>query len=167
VCIGLIGALIILRPGAEMFQPASLLLLATAACLATYQIVTRMMGGADSIWTTMLYTTLFGSVASSLMMPGIWMTPPVELIPLLAIIGLIGFGGHLCLVWALGQAPASLLAPFNYTQMVWSVLIGFLIFAEVPDLTTIAGATVIVGAGLYVWHRERVRKGAVPQPSER
>ena len=163
VAVGLVGALVIIRPGLGVFQPAALLILGAAACLAGYQIATRMMGAADSIWTTMLYTTLFGAVVSSLLMPWIWETPPLEAVPLMAAMGVIGFGGHLCLVWALGQAPASVLAPFNYSQMIWSVLIGWLVFAELPDGPTLAGAGIIIAAGLYVWHRERVR--TVPRPA--
>jgi len=157
VAVGFLGALVILRPGMEVFQPAALPVLLAAFCLAAYQIATRMMGAVDSIWTTMLYTTLFGAVVSTAILPMVWQTPPLALLPLLAGIGLIGFAGHLCLVWALGQAPASVLAPFNYTQMVWSVLLGWLIFAELPDAATVAGAAIIIAAGLYVWHRERVR----------
>ena len=156
------GALIILRPGFGVFQPAALLALAAAFCLACFQIATRAMRGADSIWTTMLYTTLFGTVAASLAMPFVWETPALAQVPLLIVIGGFGFLGHLCLVWALSQAPASVLAPFNYSQLVWSILLGWLVFAELPDRLTLLGAAVIVGAGLYVWHRERIR--AVPRP---
>ena len=68
--------------------------------------------------------------------------------------------GHLALVYGMSQAPASILAPFNYTALVWAMLFGFVFFAEWPDPMTLAGAAIIVGAGLYVWHRERVRKRA-------
>ena len=161
VAVGFVGALVIVRPGLGVFQPAALLMLLAAFCLAAYQIATRMMGAVDSIWTTMLYTTLFGAVVSTALLPVVWQTPPAALLPFLAVIGLIGFAGHLCLVWSLAQAPASVLAPFNYTQMVWSVLLGWLIFAELPDAATVAGAAIIIAAGLYVWHRERVR---APRP---
>jgi len=156
VAIGLVGALIILRPGLGVFQPAALLPVAGAVCLASYQIATRMMGRADDIWTTMLYTTLFGSLAASLAMPFVWQTPDATLLPALAGIGVIGCAGHLCLVWALGQAPASALAPYSYVQLVWATLMGLVVFGEFPDWLTVVGALVIVGAGLYVWHRERV-----------
>ncbi len=160
VAAGLVGALIILRPGVGVFQPEALLILAAAFFLACFQVTTRAMSGTDPLWTTMLYTTLVGSVAASLAMPAVWETPPAHLLPHMLAIGAIGFVGHLCLVWALAQAPASVLAPFNYSQLVWSILLGWLIFADFPDSLTLLGAGVIVGAGLYVWHRERVR--AVP-----
>ncbi|MEO0623425.1 MAG: DMT family transporter [Pseudomonadota bacterium] len=164
VAIGLVGALIILRPGVGVFQPAALLVVGAAICLAGFQVATRAMSASDSIWTTMLYSTLIGSVFASLAMPFVWVSPSPDLIPLLCLIGCIGFVGHLCLVWALAQAPASVLAPFNYSQLVWSALIGYLVFAEVPDQYTIFGALVIVCAGLYVWHRERVRTAPSARP---
>lgn len=156
VALGLVGALIIIRPGLGVFQPAALLPVAGAVCLASYQIATRMMGHADGIWTTMLYTTLFGSLAASLAMPFVWQTPDAALLPAMLAIGAIGCIGHLCLVWALQQAAASAIAPFAYVQLVWASLFGFVAFSEVPDRVTVLGATVIVGAGIYVWHRERV-----------
>ncbi|MEM1344632.1 MAG: DMT family transporter, partial [Pseudomonadota bacterium] len=163
VAVGLIGALIVIRPGLEVFQPISLLLVVAAFCLAAYQIATRAMGGIDSIWTTMLYTTLFGTLASSAAMPWVWSPPPPEALLPLALIGVLGCAGHLCLVWALSQAQASVLAPFAYTQLVWATALGFLIFAEVPDGATILGGAVIVGAGLYVWHRERLARRRAEQ----
>jgi len=158
VVLGLCGALVILRPGLGVFQPAALLALGSAFCLAAYQIATRMLGQADSIWTTMLYTTGFGTLCASAVLPFVWVTPEAGDLPLLAVIGLVGFVGHLALVWALGQAPASQLAPFNYAGIVWAIVFGLVLFGETPQATTLAGAGVIVGAGLYVWHRERVRE---------
>ncbi|MEM9148117.1 MAG: DMT family transporter [Pseudomonadota bacterium] len=166
VVVGLIGALIILRPGFGVFQPAALLVIVAAACIAGYQIATRAMSESDSIWTTMLYSTLVGSIAATAILPFVWEPPPVELIPLMATIGWIGFVGHLSMIWALMQAPASVLAPFNYSQLVWSIIVGYVIFSEWPDAMTLLGAAVIVCAGLYVWHRERVRQGPADLPPQ-
>lgn len=160
VALGLVGALVILKPGLGVFQPAALLTLAAALCLAAYQVATRMLGGQDSIWTTMLYTTGLGSIIATLGLPFFWETPPWEAVPAMVVIGVIGFVGHLALVWSLAQAPASVLAPFNYLGLVWAMVFGLAVFGEIPDLTTLAGAAIIVGAGLYVWHRERARKAA-------
>ncbi|MCL5776469.1 DMT family transporter [Limibaculum sp. FT325] len=162
VVLGLCGAVVILKPGVGVFQPAALLAVGSAFCLAWYQIATRMLGQADSIWTTMLYTTGFGTLCGALALPFVWVTPDAGTAMMLTVIGLVGFVGHLCLVWALGQAPASQLAPFNYAGLVWAIAFGMILFAEVPQTTTLIGAGVIVGAGLYVWHRERVRKAPTP-----
>ena len=157
VVIGLMGALIILRPGMEVFQPAALLPMVAATCMAAYQIATRYLGAAEPIWTTMLYTAGVGTVLASLAVPFVWVTPTALDAAIMVSFGWVGFLGHLCLVYALGQAPASTLAPFNYAGFVWAALLGFLWFAEVPDAVTLFGASIIVGAGIYVWHRERVR----------
>ncbi len=164
VVAGLVGALIILRPGVGVFQPAALLCVGAAFFLACFQVATRAMSASDSIWTSMFYTTLVGSLAASAAMPFLWETPELALLPYLLAIGAIGMVGHLCLVWALTQAPASALAPFNYSQLIWSILIGYLVFQEFPDALTLVGAGVIVCAGLYVWHRERVRKAPAAKP---
>lgn len=159
VCIGLVGALIIVRPGLGVFQPAALLPLGAAVCLASYQVATRMLSSADSIWTTLLYTAGVGTLFASAAVPFYWTAPSPAEAMMMALIGVIAGCGHLSLVYGLGQAPASILAPFNYTALVWATLFGFVFFAETPDTMTLAGAAIIVGAGLYVWHRERVRKG--------
>jgi len=159
VCIGLIGALIIIRPGLGVFQPAALLALGAAACMASYQVATRMLSSADSIWTTLLYTAGVGTLIASAAVPFYWTPPSLTEVALMAVIGVIAGFGHLSLVYGLSQAPASMLAPFNYTALVWAMLFGFVFFAEWPDPMTLTGAAIIVGAGLYVWHRERVRKG--------
>ena len=157
VCVGLIGALIIIRPGLGIFQPASLLPLGAAACLASYQVATRMLSGADGIWTTMLYTAGVGTLFASLIVPFFWTTPSLYQAMLMAAMGLFAGLGHLALVYGMSQAPASILAPFNYTALVWAIIFGFVVFAELPDAMTLVGASIIVGAGLYVWHRERIR----------
>ncbi|MEM0923321.1 MAG: DMT family transporter [Pseudomonadota bacterium] len=156
VVVGLIGALIILRPGFDVFQPAALLPMIAATCMAAYQIATRYLGAAEPIWTTMLYTAGVGTLLATPVMPFVWQSPSLSDAAIFATFGWIGFVGHLCLVYALGQAPASALAPFNYAGFVWATLLGFIWFAELPDGVTFLGAGIIVAAGLYVWHRERV-----------
>ena len=143
-----------------MFQPAALLALGAAVCMAAYQVATRMLSSADSIWTTLLYTAGVGTLIASAAVPFFWTPPSLTEAALMAVIGVIAGFGHLSLVYGLSQAPASMLAPFNYTALVWAMLFGFVFFAELPGPMTLAGAAIIVGAGLYVWHRERVRKRA-------
>lgn len=157
VVIGLMGALVIIRPGLDVFQPAALLPLLAASCMAGFQISTRFLGGADSIWTTMIWSGGVGFVVTSAVVPFYWVTPTLADAALMATFGWIGFLGHTCLVYALAQAPASVLAPYNYVGFIWASLLAFLIFGEVPDSVTLLGAGIIIGAGVYVWYRERVR----------
>jgi drug/metabolite transporter (DMT)-like permease len=156
VGIGMVGALVLLRPGLGVMHPAALLGLGAAAFQAAYQVATRMLGPGDSIWTTLIYSTGLGAIAASLAMPFVWVTPDAGTAVLMVLTGLFGFGAHLCLVWAYSQAEASVVAPFNYCGPVWAVIAGFLVFGEVPQATTLLGAAIIIGAGLYVWRRERL-----------
>lgn len=153
--VGLLGALIVIRPGTEVFHPAALLVLAAALCNAGYAITTRVLGASESPWTNFLYTALLGTVAASLAVPFFWTTPALPDALVMAGFGILGGVGHILLIWGLRLAPASALAPYAYLSVVHAALWGFLFFAEVPDLWTIVGALVIAGAGLYVWHRER------------
>lgn len=158
VGVGLMGALIIIRPGLDVFRPAALLPLGAAVCLAAYQITTRMLSAADRIWTTMLYTAGVGTLIATLAVPLFWSAPTPAQAGLMALMGLIAVAGHLSLVYGLGQAQVSVLAPFNYTSLIWATLFGYLFFAELPDAATVIGAAIVVAAGLYVWQRERARK---------
>ena len=120
-------------------------------------IATRMLSRTDSIWTTMLDTAGVGTLIASIAVPFFWTPPTFAEAVLMVLIGVVGGLGHLSLVYALSQAPPSILAPFNYTALLWAILFGFVLFDELPDPITVVGAAIIVGAGLYVWHRERVR----------
>jgi drug/metabolite transporter (DMT)-like permease len=155
VACGLIGALIIIRPGTDVFSPYALLPAAGACCFAGYSIATRFLGSEESPFTTLLYTTLIGTLVASLALPFFWRTPVGWDIVVMSTFGAIGMLGQLCLILALGQAQASVVAPFTYGGLLFNALWGFVFFAERPDIWTWTGAAVIVGAGLYVWHRER------------
>jgi len=106
----------------------------------------------------MLYTTGVGTVIASAAVPFYWTTPSITEALMMSVLGVIAGFGHLSLVYGLSQAPASMLAPFNYTALIWATVFGFVVFAELPDRMTLFGAAIVVAAGLYVWHRERVRK---------
>ena len=157
VLVGLCGALIIIRPGLNVFQPAAVLPFIAATCMAGFQIITRLIGTADTMRTTMIYSGLVGTLVTSAAVPFFWITPTWGDALLMATFGWIGFCGHYALVYALGQAPASTLAPFNYTGFLWAILLGLTFFSEIPDPVTLFGAAIILSAGIYVWHRERVR----------
>lgn len=155
VAVGLLGALLIVRPGLAVFQPAALLALGAAFCFAAFQVLTRYLGGADAIWTTMLWTSITGLLLATVSLPWTWVSPPAAALPGMVLVGASGLIGHAIFVWAMGQAPASVLAPFNYLSLLWAMLAGLVFFGEVPEALTLLGAAIIVSAGLYVWHRER------------
>ena len=160
ILLALAGALIVIRPGSDVFQAASLLPLIAAFCFASYTLITRRLGPDEDVWTSLFYTGLVGSVILTGIVPFHLPALSPTSIALLMFIGAIGTAGQLMLIRALSMAEAGLLAPFNYTGLIFAVLWGLVLFGEVPDLWTLIGALVIAGAGIYVWHREtRARSG--------
>lgn len=156
VAIGFIGALVIIRPGTEVFELAALLPLAAACGYALYQVMTRMVARTgEPPMTSLLYTALLGVVFASIAVPFFWQAPDLEGWILLALVGIGGGLGHYTLIKAFEAAPAAVIVPFGYTSIVWATLFGFIIFGEVPDLLTFVGAGIIIVSGLYVFHRER------------
>lgn len=154
IVVALIGALIVIRPGAEVFQPAALLPLIAAFCFASYTLITRRLGPDEDVWTSLFYTGLVGSIILTAIVPFYFTTLTWTGAALLLLIGAFGTAGQLMLIRALSTAEAGLLAPFNYTGLVFAVIWGLLLFGEIPDGWTLIGALVIAGAGIYVWHRE-------------
>jgi len=158
VIVGFCGVLIVMRPGGEDFHPAMILSVLAALSAALYQLTTRRVGADDRSETSLLYGTLWGTVCAlpatvfSFEMPSGWQWP------VLIFAGFCGSFGHYLLIAAHRLAPASLLAPYSYTQILWMMLLGFILFGHVPDRWTLIGAAIVVASGLYVFHRERVVK---------
>ncbi len=160
VMIGFLGALIIVRPGADVFQPAALLPMLGALFFAGYSIATRFLGRDESYWTTFLYTAALGALIASAFVPLVWVTPTWGDAALMLAMGAIGSAGQFLLIVAFNTAPASAIAPFTYAGLIFATLWGYLFFGDAPDGWTATGAAVIVGSGVYVWRRERMRKRA-------
>ncbi|HTQ82408.1 MAG TPA: DMT family transporter [Pseudolabrys sp.] len=164
ITVGFVGVLVVARPGFGGLHPAALLSLAGAVCYAFYVISTRVLSRTDSSDTTQFYTSLVGAVAMSLVVPLVWTNPESAFIAgLMVMIGALGGGGHYLLILAHRRAPASALAPFIYTQMIWTTALGFLVFGDVPHRWTIVGGVLVIGSGLYLLHRETVK--GKPSPS--
>lgn len=160
VIVGFGGVLIVIRPGSAVFQWASVLLLGSAMCYAIYQILIRRLAGIDAPATSIFYSVLLGAILMSLWLPLVWKTPVAWTDwALLCSLGVFGALGHYCVAKAMTYASANFVAPFNYTQMIGSVIVGYFMFAEVPDFYTWLGTAVIVGAGLMVsWQGRRPQK---------
>ena len=156
--VGLIGVLIILRPGTGAFHPAAFFPLVSALAWACTLIMTRMMSGTERAITTMTYSSIAGLFILSALVPFVWVTPTWHDIAFGILIGVASTAGQWIVVLAFRYADASVLAPFSYTQLLWVSVLGFFIFGEVPDAYTITGAAFIVASGLYTAHRERVRR---------
>ena len=165
--VGLIGVLIIVRPGTGAFHPAAFFPIVSALAWACTLIMTRMMSGRDHAITTMTYSSIVGVCILSALVPFVWVAPSWHDILFGVFIGLASTAGQWIVVLAFRYADASVLAPFSYTQLLWVSILGFVIFGEVPDVWTVTGAVFIVGSGLYTAHRERVRRSQLlALPSE-
>lgn len=152
------GALIVIRPGSEVFTPDAFLPLAAGACYAAYALATRFLGRDEPIMTSFLYTAIIGTLVASVLTIPVWQTPAPGDWAVFLGLGAVGALGQFLLIRALTIAEAGAVAPFGYSGVIFATFWGYAGFGEVPDAPTLLGALVIVGAGLYVWHREtRVR----------
>jgi drug/metabolite transporter (DMT)-like permease len=156
--VGLIGVLIILRPGSSAFHPAAVFPLVSAFAWALTLIMTRMLSGKERAITTMTYSSISGVLILSALVPLVWVAPTWHDVLFGILIGVASTAGQWIVVLAFRYADASVLAPFSYTQLLWVSILGFLVFGELPDVWTVTGAAFIVASGLYTAHRERVRR---------
>ncbi len=156
--VGLIGVLIILRPGSSAFHPAAFFPIVSAFAWACTLIMTRMMSGRERTVTTMTWSSVAGLCILSALVPLVWVAPSWHDVLFGILIGVASTAGQWIVVLAFRYADASVLAPFSYTQLLWVSMLGFLIFGEVPDVWTVSGAAIIVASGLYTAHREHIRR---------
>jgi drug/metabolite transporter (DMT)-like permease len=157
VGIGFVGVLVITKPGAEGLHPAVFLSVGSAVCYALYGISTRLLAASDSSATTMTYSGLAGVLLLTPALPLFWETPSLPVAGLLLATGAFGALGHWLLILAHARAPAPVLAPFIYTQLIWMTALGYVLFGDVPDAGTLAGGAILVASGLYLLARERAR----------
>lgn len=156
--IGFAGILILVRPGSAVFHPATGLLVVAALSNALYQLLTRRLPN-DTPYTTLFYSALVGTAGLSLLLP--FADLPHEVTArdamFLLLLGLLAGVGHWLLIGAFLAAPASLVAPFTYLQMIWATLYGYVIFGQLPDRLSAAGMAVIVASGVgLVLHERRM-----------
>jgi drug/metabolite transporter (DMT)-like permease len=162
------GALIIIRPGSDVFTLAATLPLLGGVFYASYALSTRFLGRDEGILTSFLYTALIGTVVASAIVPFVWTPPDLADLGLFLLLGIVGAGGQFLLIKSLTVAEAGAVAPFGYAGVIFATLWGLFAFGERPDAMTILGALVIIGAGVYVWHREtRARRAPLAAPSAR
>lgn len=158
VVAGFAGVLMIVRPGLQTLDWRFVVAITGALLWGVYQIMVRMCARTDSSETTWAWTAVVGLLATTTVGPFVWVWPDARGWGLLLAIAVLGSLSHLALIKALGYAEAGGLQPFSYTLFLWAVVIGYLIFGDIPDEWTIAGAVVIIASGLYAWHRERLSR---------
>jgi len=156
ILVGFAGVVVILRPGMQGFHPALLLSLATAFLYALFNLLTRRLAAHDSPETTQLWSAIGATLAITPFALAVWQAPASALHwAVLLIIGTAGGLGHYLLALAYRRAPASVLAPFLYQQIVWMMLIGYVVFGDVPARAVLLGAVIVVASGGYLLVRER------------
>jgi len=161
VAVGFIGALIVVRPVHANFEWHTLYIVASTVCSALYQLYSRRYGQAERPEASATMATIVGALAAAPFLPFEWVAPlPGWDMVLFVAIGVLAGVGHYFLTIAYSQAPAAVIAPFNYLQLVGAAILGYLIFKDVPDMWTWIGAGVIMSSGLYIGHRERLRHRA-------
>ena len=154
VVVALLGALIVIRPGAGVFTWWSLLPLCCAVSYATSALLTRKIGAQESVWASMVYAALFGTLLAGVALPFVWQPIAAADLWRFGLIALLATGAQLCIIRSFSITEAAVVAPFAYLGIVFATIWGVVLFDHWPDRWTVLGALVIVGAGLYVWHRE-------------
>ena len=154
ILIGFCGVLIALRPSAQTFSLPALIALGGSLSFAVLMLITRSLRSTPDIVmasSQFVGTFLLGAAMSSFG----WVTPTPGSLLLFAAAGIISVTALFCVNRSLKLAPASVVVPYQYTMIVWAVLFGFVVFGDVPHPVTIIGASIIIGAGLYIYLRER------------
>ena len=155
IAVGLLGILVILRPGSQVVSVTALIPFAGALLFAVYALMTRLVASTDSAETSLFYTGVVGAVAITLVGPFFW-TPIHGFFDWFWMLTLCAFGvlGHFLLIKAYEVAEAGTIQPFAYFQLVFVTVLGVLLFDERPDGWTVAGGALILSAGLYTLMRQ-------------
>ena len=157
--VGFVGVLVVTRPGFSAIHPAAALSAGGALCYALYSLMTRILARTDANETTLFYTNVVGAIAMAPIVWFVWTAPASLAVGLLMLAaGALASLGHYLLIRAHRLAPASALSPFIYSQLAWTTALGFFVFGDVPNRWTLAGASIVIASGLYLLHRERVRR---------
>src|SRR5262245_19286819 len=163
VLVGFAGVLLALRPSTASLTLPAMIALTSSIFFALLMIVTRLLHETSNtvlVGGQILGTLLFGIVVA----PFGWVTPPPRDLALLSLFGMVSIFALACVNRALKVAAASVIAPYQYTFILWAIVLGYIVFGDVPDLFTLAGAAIIIGAGLYIFWRERRQKTLVVAP---
>jgi drug/metabolite transporter (DMT)-like permease len=156
VALGFLGVVIATRPGAGALQPIVLLAVAGVVCNSLYVLATRRLAGADMPQTTLAWTQVAGLVFLTPMLPWVWKQPgSVGIWLVMAVMGVFGATSHGMLIVAHRYAPAPTLTPFTYTQLIWMIISGIVVFGQWPAPATLLGAALVVACGAYLAVRER------------
>ena len=151
VVLGFVGICIIVKPGFASFNPWMLIPLFGTILWGLYQVLTRLVSQYDGAERTTLFTGTIGFVILCTLLPFFWSPVDINWLGKFSVLAILGVAGHSTLIKALAIAPASLLQPFSYVNIVWAVLFGWLFFNTIPETTTFVGSAIIIFSGIYVF----------------
>lgn len=154
VLVGFVGVVIMLRPGSEALRVEALLPLTAALCYAFIMLLSRKLSRREPVGTVMFWTAVIGTLASGVALPFEWLAPTPRDWALFILLGLLGSLTMWFMTLAYRHAPAAVVAPFDYTILLWGVIIGWLVWHELPAPEIWPGAAILIGCGLYITHRE-------------
>ena len=161
VLCGFAGVLVIIRPGGEMFSWSALLPLGAAACFALFQVLTRKLAGVEPTLPTLFYPALVGTLIMTFLLPFYWSTPQTPMHAVLFVfMGFLAGVGHFIMIKAYQFAPAPVVAPFVYSQLVVVIGLGYAVFDELPDRWSVLGMAIIVASGAFIFKRQHSAHGA-------
>lgn len=164
VGIGFIGVMVMLRPGAGLADPAALAAFVAASASALGFLLLRRFIGSENRIAFGFYGNMTAAAATGPMILAFGgVMPSLGDLLAIGIGGMLGGIAFLCITNAYRQAPAAVVAPFQYTQMIWGVLSGWLLWRDVPDPTMLVGCGIVIASGLYILHRETVRRAPMAQ----
>jgi drug/metabolite transporter (DMT)-like permease len=154
VLLGFVGVLVIVRPGSAAFQPAALLPVGTALGYALFMITARWIGRDERLWTMMLFAMLFPLVYAALPAVAVWTPVQGTDLVLFAAMAVCGSLGLALIGQAFRMAPAAIVAPFDYTALIWATGLGWAIWGDIPGIWTLTGAAIIMASGVIIILRE-------------
>jgi len=171
IAVGLVGVMVILQPSVVMFGWPAVLPLITALAMACYVALTRRLAGQVHPYQMQMMVGVSASIVLGLALligplfdiPWTGFSWPThEQLSWVVYMGIAATIGHIFIVWAAGNAPASVLAPFQYVEIVTTTILGYLVFNDLPAASTILGSSIIIGSGIYLFHRERLAARVKP-----
>jgi drug/metabolite transporter (DMT)-like permease len=165
IMVGFVGTLIIIRPGSGIFGTGALVALGSTVFWATAMLCVKVLSRTDSSVTMVFYANVYFTVFSFIPALFFWTWPTPQLLGMMVVVGVMATLGHLCMATALKTTDATIVAPVDYTRMLWAAGVGYLVFGEFPDLWTWVGGTVIFLSTVYITYRESRRSVTLPSPT--
>lgn len=161
IVVGFVGVVLMANPtakGADLVGVGAIL--GASVAYALWMLHTRYLSSTERSETMVFYTAVGSATTTALIMPMLWRQPSAGELGLLALLGIMSSVGHFCLVQAYRYAPVYVVGPFDYTSLVWGILIGYIVWRDMPSAQMLAGATLVVAGGLYLFHRQRRISGS-------